>query len=88
MIQTNLKRLLLAAGIEEIRPTDEALDKMRMSRRRFTLLLENKHVNSMTVEEHESLKVWIEGFRLIDSQQIIGDFEPESDLAESLGLTK
>jgi hypothetical protein len=88
MIQTNLKRLLQLAGIEEVRPSDEALEKMRMSRRRFTLLLENKHVTSMTVEEHESLKAWIEGFRQIDSSQIIGDFEPVEDLAESFGLTK
>jgi len=88
MIQTNIKRLFLTVGIEEVRPTDEALEKMGISRRRFTLLLENKHATSMTIEEHESLKEWLEGIRYIDHTQIIGDFEDQESLAQSLGLTK
>lgn len=88
MIQTNLKKLFLAVGLEEVRPTDEALEKMGLSRRRFTLLLENKHATSMTIEEHESLKDWIEGIKEIDHTQIIGDFEALDTLADKLGMTR
>lgn len=88
MMQTNLKRLLDTAGIEEIRPTEEALNQMGISRRRFTLLLENKHATAITVSELEGLKTWIEGIKSIETGQIIGDFSPESELAESIGLIK
>lgn len=88
MIQTNLKKLFLAVGLEEVRPTDEALEKMGLSRRRFTLLLENKHATSMTIEEHESLKDWIEGIKEIDHMQIIGEFESIDELADKLGMTR
>lgn len=88
MYQTNLKKLFEAAGLEAIRPTDDALIKMGMSRRRFTLLLENNHATALTVPELEALKAWIEGIKAIDSGQIVGDYSPESELAESIGLTK
>lgn len=88
MIQTNLKKLFETAGLESVRPTDEALEKMGISRRRFTLLMENSHVSPISVQELESMKTWIEEIKMINTDQIVGDFTPHADIAESLGLNK
>lgn len=88
MVQTNIKNLLLEAGIEEARPSDEALSKMRISRRRFTQLLENVNKTPITVPELESIKEWIEGFKNIDTDLMIGDIQKSSSLREKLGFVK
>lgn len=88
MIQTNIKKLFENAGAEMPRPTDQALEMMNISRKRFTLLAENRKSTPITVQELEAIKAWIENIKSIDTDQIIGDFEPADELAISLGLTK
>lgn len=88
MIQTNLKKLFENAGLEAVRPTDNALEKMDISRRRFTLLMDNKHVTPISVQELESIKTWVEEIKAIDPDQVIGDYTPHADIAQSLGLNK
>lgn len=88
MIQTNIKNLFLDAGLEEARPSDEALEKMGISRRRFTQLLENVNKTPITVPELESIKEWIEGFKNIDTDLMIGDIQKTSNLREKLGFVK
>lgn len=88
MVQTNIKNLFLEAGIEEARPSEEALTKMGISRRRFTQLLENVNKTPITVPELEAIKEWIEGFKDINTEQIIGDIQKTSDLREKLGFVK
>lgn len=88
MIQTNLKKLFENAGLEAVRPTDNALEKMDISRRRFTLLMDNKHVTPLSVQELEAIKTWVEEIKAIDSDQVIGDYTPHADIAQSLGLNK
>jgi hypothetical protein len=87
-MQTNTKKLLEVAGIEEVRPTDEALAKMGMSRRRWTQLLENININPMTVQELEAIKEWIQGLQNIDTDKLIGKIPDKSQLSERLGLSK
>lgn len=88
MLHTNLKNLFENAGLENIRPTEQALAEMKITRRRFTLLLENDHKTPISVEEMEAIKVWIEGIKAIDTDQVIGESNSLSDLADSLGMTK
>lgn len=71
MTKTNIKLLLEKAGIEDPRPTQEALKKMGISRRRFTQLLENKNKTPMSVNELNGISDWIEGFKSIDTEQIV-----------------
>jgi hypothetical protein len=88
MIVTNIQKIFESAGLENPRPTDKALEEMGLTRKRFTQLLENTHKSPITVAELSAIKGWIAKIRELDPEQIIGEFEPESDLAESLGLTK
>ena len=88
MIPINLKKIFEQAGLEDPRPTDQALERMGISRRRFSQLLDNKHVNPITVPELEALKNWIEEIKSIDPELIIGDYSSHQHLADSLGLSK
>ncbi|PRY90625.1 hypothetical protein [Mongoliibacter ruber] len=88
MIKTNLKKLLLRAGLEEARPTEEALEKMEISRRRFTQLLENTNKTPINVHELESIKKWISGFQMVDTDLLVGEIAEKSCLTEKLGLIK
>lgn len=88
MIQTNIKKLFETAGIEMPRPTEQALETMAISRRRFTLLVDNKHVTPITVQELEAIKAWIEEIKAIDTEQLVGEWKDSKELANSLGLTK
>jgi len=88
MIQTNIKKIFEEAGLEAIRPTDQALETMGISRRRFTLLLENTHVSPISVQELESIKEWIQGIQTMDTDRLIGEYSPTDEVASSLGLSK
>jgi hypothetical protein len=88
MIQTNIKNLLLEAGIEEVRPTDEALEKMGMTRRRFTQLSENSNRKDITVAELEALKGWIHGFADINTERLIEQADSSSSMKEKLGMIR
>jgi hypothetical protein len=88
MILTNIKKLFEEAGIDQVRPTDEALVRMGISRRRFTLLHENSHKTAITVEELTAIKEWMDGIKEINSDQIVGDATSDREIAESLGLQK
>lgn len=88
MMTTNLKKLFDEAGLEAVRPTDEALVAMNISRRRFTLLWENDNKTPLTVPELEALKAWVEGIKSLDPEMIVGDGASSSELASQLGLTK
>jgi len=88
MIQTNIKRLFVEAGLEEARPTDEALEKMGISRRRFTQLVENLHKTEITVQELEGIRCWIEGLKEINTDRLVGVDNTENSLAEKLRLSK
>lgn len=70
-MSTNIKKLLAEAGIEEIRPTDGALESMGVSRRRFTQLLENINKTPITVNELEGIKTYIHGFQEIDTNSLV-----------------
>lgn len=88
MIQTNIKKLFEQAGLEDPRPTDKALEEMNLSRRRYSQLLENTHKSPITVSELSAIKGWIAQIKDMDGEQVVGTYEPNEDLAESLGLTK
>ena len=88
MIQTNIKKLFEEAGIENPRPTDKALEEMGLSRRRYTQLVENSHKSPITVAELAGIKGWISQIKDMDGEQVIGNFEPSAELADSLGLSK
>ncbi len=88
MIQTNIKNLFEAAGLENIRPTDEALEEMGISRRRFTQLLENVNKSSITYDEVNSLRNWISGIKELDPEAIIEGQSQTAEIAEDLGLSK
>ncbi|WP_289030183.1 hypothetical protein [uncultured Algoriphagus sp.] len=62
---------------------------MGLSRRRFTLLVENsQYATPMSVHELEAIKTWIEGIKAIDADQIVGVYSRTADMAKELGLTK
>jgi hypothetical protein len=88
MIQTNIQKLFEYAGIDNPRPTDKALEEMGISRRRFTQLLENTHKSPITVAELSAIKGWINQIKEIDPEQVVGEYEPAANLAESLGMSK
>ncbi len=88
MIQTNIQRIFENAGLDNPRPTDKALQEMGMTRKRFTQLLENTHKSHITVAELASIRGWISKIRELDPDQVVGEFEPNEALAESLGLSK
>jgi hypothetical protein len=88
MVLTNIKNLFLEAGLEEVRPSDDALDRMGISRRRFTQLMENVNKTPITVAELESIKDWISGFKEINTDHLIGDIQKTSNLTEKLGFVK
>jgi hypothetical protein len=71
MIQTNLKLLFTEAGIEEIRPTEQALEKMGISRRRYTQLVENINKTPITVPELAAIQSWIATWSEIDLEKIV-----------------
>ena len=88
MIQTNIKKLFDEVGLESIRPTDEALLQMGISRRRFTILVDNIHKTPITIEEVQAIKAWITGVTALNPEEIIGENNSSKELAESMGLTK
>jgi hypothetical protein len=88
MIQTNIKNLFKDAGIEEARPSEQALEKMGISRRRFTQLLENVNKTPITVPELEAIKDWVEGFKEINTDHMIGQISKSESLKEKLGFVK
>lgn len=88
MIQTNIKTLLLEAGLAEARPTEQALSKMGLSRRRFTQLMENSNITPININELAGIKRWISGFSDIDTDNLIGGNRAKTEIAERFGLTK
>lgn len=88
MILTNIKRIFENAGLDTPRPTDKALADMALTRKRWTQLLENSHKSPITVAELASIKGWIAKIKEMDPDQVVGEFEPADELAESLGLSK
>lgn len=88
MIQTNIKNLFEEVGLENIRPTDEALAQMGMSRRRFTFLVENLHKTSITYDEVEAIKTWVERIKTLDPEAMIETQSDSSGIAKEFGLTK
>lgn len=88
MIQTNIKKLFEEAGLESIRPTDQALIEMGLSRRRFSFLLENVHKTAITVQEVNAIQSWLEGIKAINADQVVGNHLDTAEIAESLGLSK
>lgn len=78
-MSTNIKNLLEKAGIEKIRPTDNALKEMGISRRRFGTLAENLRQKPITVRELESIKKYIRGFQDIDLNALVRTSIKETD---------
>jgi hypothetical protein len=85
-VNINIKNLLLKVGIENLRPSDKALEEMGISRRRYTQLIENINKTPININELESMKKYIQGFQNIDTDKIIG--KDLDDLPNKLGLTK
>ncbi|AWW31880.1 hypothetical protein DN752_18030 [Echinicola strongylocentroti] len=88
MIAIRVKELFEEAGIEEVRPTEEALRKMGMSRRRFTQLTDNVNKTPISVPELEAIKEWIAQLREIEPDEIIGQSTVTSEIKNRFGLTK
>jgi hypothetical protein len=89
MVNINIKNLLLEAGIEELRPSKEALQEMGISRRRYTQLVENINKTPININEMEAIKKYIQGFQNINTDQLIGQTCSQINLIkENLGLTK
>lgn len=70
MTHINLKTMLENVGIQDPKPTQDALDQMGISRRRFTQLSENINKSPMSVHELEAIKNWVNGIRNIDPEEI------------------
>lgn len=66
-----IKEVFQEAGIEDVRPTDSALDAMGISRRRFTQLCEGTNKTEMTLSEFEAVKAWIKSIKQIDPESIL-----------------
>jgi hypothetical protein len=66
-----IKQLFSEKGIEDVRPTDEALKLMRMSRRRFTQLSEGTNKTEINVSEMEALKKWVKGVKEINPDELL-----------------
>lgn len=65
-----IKEILKGAGLDEIRPTEEALTAMGISRRRFTQLVEGTNKSDVTLSEIKAIKKWLEGIRDIDPEKV------------------
>jgi hypothetical protein len=71
MIYIKIKELFQTAGLEEIRPTDAALESMGMSRKRFSQILEKTTKAPITVAELEAIKRWMEGLAALSNESLI-----------------
>jgi hypothetical protein len=69
MIQ--IKQLFHEAGIADVRPTDEALERMNLSRRRFTQICEGSNKSDITLTELHAIKAWIASVKEIDQNAIV-----------------
>jgi hypothetical protein len=67
MIQTDVQKIFRSAGIENPNPSVIALKEMRISRRRFRQLLENKHTCPITLGELACIKGWIFQLKEVDA---------------------
>lgn len=68
-----IKRLFEEAGIEDVRPTDQALQAMGLSRRRFTQLVEGTNKTDISVSELMSIKAWVRRVAEIDPEEVISE---------------
>lgn len=68
-----IKELFTKAGIEDVRPTDEALKAMGLSRRRFTQLVEGTNKTEIRLTEVISIKAWVNGIREINPEKILSE---------------
>jgi hypothetical protein len=66
-----IKELFKAAGLDEIRPTDDALEAMGMSRRRFTQIADGSNKSDITLTEIMAIKKWLSKIREIDPDQVL-----------------
>ena len=71
MIAVKIKKVFENAGLEDIRPTDQALEKMGISRNRFNKILENKAMKPITVSELEAIKRWMDGLSALSTDSLI-----------------
>ncbi|AEL24064.1 hypothetical protein [Cyclobacterium marinum] len=70
-----VKQIFQEKGIEDPRPTSEALKLMRMSRRRFTQLTEGTNKSELRISELVAIRKWIETIKEIDPNELIVDSE-------------
>ncbi|MDN3689061.1 hypothetical protein [Cyclobacterium jeungdonense] len=66
-----IKKLFEEAGIEDVRPTDEALKAMGLSRRRFTQLVEGTNKTDISVSELISIKAWVKRVTEINPEEVM-----------------
>lgn len=67
MIQTDVQKILETEGLENSNPSAHALKEMRISRKRFTQLLENKEKKPITLGELACIKGWIYEIKALGS---------------------
>lgn len=67
----HIKQLFQGVGIDDVRPTDEALAQMNLSRRRFTQLCEGSNKSDITLTEMQAIKAWIENVKEIDQNAVM-----------------
>lgn len=66
-----VKQLFEKAGIEDVRPTDRALRRMGISRRRFTQLSEGTNKTALSLSELVAIKRWVKKVTEIDPEKVI-----------------
>jgi len=70
-----IKRLFKEKGIEDVRPTNEALRLMKVSRRRFTQLSEGKNKSEIKVSELAAIQRWVKGVTEINPDELVTNSE-------------
>lgn len=66
-----IKKLFKEAGVHDVKPTDEALSAMSLSRRRFTQLAEGTNKTGITVSELNAIKAWVRRVTEINPEEVI-----------------
>ena len=70
MKKKTIKNRFIELGVQDLKPTPEALDKMKISKRRFTTILERKNKTPVTVTELQNIQNWINSSARILSEDL------------------
>ncbi len=71
MLTITVKEVFEKAGLEDIRPTENALQEMGISRKRFSQIIENSAKSPVTVSELEAIRRWMNGLSALSTESLI-----------------